>query len=289
MISPRSYFLKKLSLRFGSRLYCIDRPAIMGIINISPDSFYPGSRVPTEKEWLNRAEKMLCDGVDIIDIGAYSSRPGAEDISIEEEIQRLEPAVRSIRKHFPQTILSVDTFRSTVARMMVLDCGADMINDISGGLLDMAMAETVAALQVPFVVMHMRGTPQTMQNDLYYSNFLNDIIHSLSQSINRLLIAGVSDIIIDPGFGFSKSIEQNFFLLRHLHVFHIFEVPLLVGLSRKSMIYKTLQCNATNALQGSMIVEFAALLHKADILRVHDVKETHDVLKLAAAYSHANA
>ena len=251
----------------------------MGVLNITPDSFYDGGRFLTETAILEQAEKMLTDGADFIDVGGYSSRPGATDISPAEEKDRVVKTISAILKNFPGTIISIDTFRSTVAEAAV-DVGAGMINDIAAGNLDERMFGTVARLKVPYVVMHLRGSPQDMQSQTQYDHLVNDVIDYFHEKLYALRQLEVADIMIDPGFGFSKTITQNFEILRHLEKFSVLGKPLLVGLSRKSMIWKTLDIKADGALNGTTALNTIALLKGADILRVHDVKEAREVIKL---------
>jgi len=251
----------------------------MGILNVTPDSFYDGGRLADSDSVLKQAEKMLTDGATFIDVGGYSTRPGASDVSVEEELRRVLPAIQSIVKHFPEVIISIDTFRSEVAKQAVNE-GACMINDISGGQLDPIMFETVASLNVPYILMHSRGTPQTMIKLNEYENLIKDIVGYFHQKIFQLQHLGVKDIIIDPGFGFAKNIEQNFQLLKDLDHFQILGKPILAGLSRKSMIWKTLKTNPEDALNGTTSLNTVALLKGASILRVHDVKEAVEVAKL---------
>lgn len=284
MVSKDTYFSPKQTLNFNGTLFELSSPVVMGILNITPDSFFDGGRYMDEKQIMERCEKMLSDGATIIDIGAYSSRPGATDISPEEEQERLAKALQPIRKSFPDAIISVDTFRADVARFVVQEFNVNIINDISAGELDPNMLETVALCNVPYILMHMKGTPQTMQQNTNYDNLINDIIRYLAQRIHLAVQAGIKDIIVDPGFGFGKTIEQNFKLLANLGDFNIFQRPILVGLSRKSTVYKTLGTTPENALNGTLALETIALLNGANILRVHDVKETMEVLKLLDAY-----
>jgi dihydropteroate synthase len=270
------------TLNIRGRLVSLDKPAIMGVLNITPDSFYDGGRYNSDTAILKQAEKMLSDGATFIDVGGYSSRPGASDISTEEEIKRVVPAITTINKEFPQAILSIDTFRAEVARTAV-DTGASMINDISGGSLDKNMFQTVASLDVPYVLMHMRGTPQTMAKDAQYQNLLREIFDYFHPKVAELQQYGVKDIIIDPGFGFAKTREHNFELLNSLDAFRAFGRPVLCGLSRKSMIWKTLNITAEEALNGTTSLNTVALLKGASILRVHDVKEAREVVDLAMA------
>jgi dihydropteroate synthase len=251
----------------------------MGVLNITPDSFFKGSRTQTENEIISQAEKMLTEGADILDLGAYSSRPDAEDISIEEEEGRLLPALKAIKSKFPNAIISIDTFRASIAEKAI-ENGAHIINDISGGTLDDKMFETVGRLKVPYIIMHIKGTPQTMKNLNQYDDMLQEISYYFSEKITALKNAGVRDIILDVGFGFAKNIHQNFELLNKLSGLKIFELPILVGLSRKSMIWKTLKIEPEEALNGTSILNTVALLNGANILRVHDVKEAKEVINL---------
>ena len=257
----------------------LGKPRIMGILNITPDSFYDGGKYMDEKSILLQVEQMLKEGATFIDVGAYSSRPGAENISEEDEINRIEPVVKLLLREFPGIFLSIDTFRSHVARRC-LDAGAAMINDISGGNLDPLMMQTVARYQAPYVLMHMRGTPQNMNQLTDYEDLITDIRQDLSEKIARGRQLKINDLIIDPGFGFSKSRSQNFLLLKHMELFLTFEVPVLVGLSRKSMIYKTLDIEVKNALNGTTALHMVALVKGANILRVHDVKEAVECVRL---------
>lgn len=284
MVSKDTYFSPKRTLNFNGTLFELSSPIVMGILNITPDSFFDGGRYLDVKQIMDRCEKMLSEGAAIIDIGAYSSRPGATDISPEEEQERLAKALQPMRKSFPDAIISVDTFRADVARYVVQEFNVNMINDISAGELDPQMFETVASFNVPYILMHMKGTPQTMQQNTNYDNLINDIIRYLAQRINLAVQAGIKDIIVDPGFGFGKTIEQNFKLLANLSDFNIFQRPILVGLSRKSVVYKTLETSPENALNGTLALETIALLNGANILRVHDVKETVEMLKILEAY-----
>ncbi len=251
----------------------------MGILNVTPDSFYDGDRFTTESSILNQVEKMLTEGATFIDVGGYSSRPGAQDLSEKEEINRSITAIKLIIKKFPTAILSIDTFRSEVARQAILE-GAGMINDISAGEQDQDMFATVAKLKVPYVAMHMRGTPQTMKTLTAYDNLIKDIADYCHQKISALQLLDVCDIIIDPGFGFAKTADQNFHILNHLDYFKILNKPILVGLSRKSMIWKTLGTSPADALNGTTALNMAALIKGASILRVHDVKGAMEVVKL---------
>ena len=257
----------------------ISTPRVMGILNVTPDSFFEENRFTTETAILAQTEKMLIEGASIIDIGGYSSRPEAEDISIEEELSRTVNAVKLIAKRFPNAILSVDTFRSEVARQAFFE-GASIINDISGGELDAKMFSTVASLNIPYIIMHMRGTPQTMKTHTVYENIVKEITEYFQQKISVLQNISIKDILIDPGFGFAKTTEQNFQLLSHLDHFKILRAPILVGLSRKSMIWKTLETEPPDVLNGTTALNMVALIKGASILRVHDVREAVEVIKL---------
>lgn len=280
MSAKDTLFPIKQTLNIGGRLISLQQPRIMGILNITPDSFFAGSRFNTEKDLLKQAGKMLEEGADFLDIGAYSSRPGAEDISVEEEIKRLLPAVKSIAKTFPDAFISLDTFRASIAEAAVAE-GAHMINDISGGMLDKRMFATISRLQVPYVLMHMPGTPQTMQQNITQNeDVILKVLDFLMDKITLLKQHHVHDIIIDPGFGFGKSIEQNFILLNKLNTFRQTGFPVMAGLSRKSTICKTLNITAAEALNGTTALNMAALMNGASILRVHDVKEAVETVKL---------
>ena len=254
-------------------------PKIMGILNCTPDSFYDGGQFKSEILILNQVEKMLLEGATFIDVGAYSSKPGADFVSETEELGRLLPVIVLILKNFPNTILSIDTFRSNVAKQAV-ELGAALINDISAGSLDDQMMQTVASLNVPYVMMHMRGTPQTMKNLTDYDNLLKDILFYFSEKIALARSFGINDIIIDPGFGFAKTLPQNYQLLNNLEVFKFLELPILAGISRKSMIYKVLETTPSESLNGTSILNTVALSKGASILRVHDVSEAVECTKL---------
>jgi dihydropteroate synthase len=258
----------------------LEIPKVMGILNITPDSFYPGSRYNADEEMLKAAAQMIDDGADILDVGGYSSRPGAKDISAEEESTRVLKAIKLINRELPRAIISVDTFRAEVARQAVVECGASMINDISGGDADNKMFSILENLNVPYIMMHMKGDPGTMQNNPVYEDVVADILKWFGERIFKLKSAGVKDIIIDPGFGFGKTIDHNFELLKRLGEFSIAGLPVLVGVSRKSMIWKTLNITADGALNGTTALNAVALFNGADILRVHDVKEAVQTVKL---------
>lgn len=273
--------LVKYSLNIKGRLLEIDHPLVMGIINATPDSFYDHSRVSAPEAIAARVDEMVGDGADIIDIGACSTRPGSEQVSAKEEIKRLDVAVAAARKAAPGVIISVDTYRADVARHCVEHLGVDFINDISGGDLDPLMHDTIAELRVPYIVMHMRGTPETMQNLTDYGNDVAAIVlEELAHKIDTLHQLGINDVIADPGFGFAKTVEQNYRLLSCLETFHALKVPLLVGVSRKSMIQKVLDCTAGEALNGTTVINTIALMKGCHILRVHDVKAAVEARKL---------
>lgn len=272
-------FTTNKTLNCRGELIDLSQPKVMGIINVTPDSFYAGSRQMDLKSILMQAEKMVSEGATFLDVGGYSSRPGAEDISMEEESQRVLPAIQVIASEFPQALISVDTFRSSIAKQAV-DVGACMVNDISGGELDKQMFSTIAELQVPYVLMHMRGTPQTMTQHTDYIDLIKDIMDYFHPKVYQLRLMGVKDCIVDVGFGFSKTVAQNFTLLNALDYFKMLEKPLLVGLSRKSMIWRTLKTDAENALNGTTTLHTIALIKGASILRVHDVKEALETIEL---------
>lgn len=253
----------------------------MGILNVTPDSFYEGSRLGTnsDKQILEKASQMLEEGATILDIGGYSTRPNADDISVEEEIKRVLSSIHSIKKEFPNAIISIDTFRSKVAKEAI-QAGADLINDVSGGNLDSKMFETVADLKVPYILMHMKGTSQTMKTLTDYENIIAEMITYFHDKITILKSLGVEEIILDLGFGFAKTIDQNYFLLQHLTIFEQLELPILAGLSRKSMIYKRLDIPVSEALNGTIILNTIAIQNGAKILRVHDVKEAMQTIQL---------
>ncbi|MEN3324282.1 dihydropteroate synthase [Mariniflexile soesokkakense] len=254
-------------------------PKVMGILNITPDSFYDGGHFKNETAILNHVESMLNQGASFIDIGAYSSRPNADFVSESIELQRILPIIETVLKHFPKALISIDTFRSAVAKQCI-EAGAALVNDISAGKLDKNMLQTVANLHVPYIMMHMEGTPQTMQQHTNYSNLTKDILFYFSERIALAKSLGIVDIVIDPGFGFAKNLEQNYELLNHLELFKMIEKPILVGVSRKSMIYKTLETTANEALNGTTVLNTIALQKGASILRVHDVKEAMETVKL---------
>ena len=262
------------------RLLDLSTPKIMAIVNLTPDSFYSESRNASAEAALNRIENALAQGADIIDLGACSTRPGADVPSVDEEWLRMKDVLTTARRNFPDAIISIDTFRSQIARQAI-EAGADIINDVSGGQIDEQMFGTIAEMQVPYVLMHMRGTPATMQQFTNYQNVTSDVIIELSQKLRQLTDLGVHDVIIDPGFGFAKTVEQNYELFAHLSDFKIFELPLLVGISRKSMIYKLFGTTPEKSLNGTTILNTFALQNGASILRVHDVPEAVEARKIA--------
>lgn len=274
------------TLNCKGRLLLVDKPLLMGIINITPDSFYPGSRHEATNDVLKQAGQMLRQGATILDIGGQSTRPGSEKISAEEELRRVIDPIIALQKEFPEAILSIDTYYSRVAKEAV-SAGACIVNDISAGNMDAQLIPEVAALKVPYVLMHMQGTPQTMQATHDYKNVTQDLLDFFIGKCNELTRAGIHDIIIDPGFGFGKTITHNFQLLRNLEVFRVLDRPLLVGLSRKSTIYKTLGTDPEHALNGSTVLHTIALMNGASILRVHDVKEAAELIRLWEAYQQA--
>ena len=272
----------KMLINCRGNIIDLSSPKVMGIVNLTPDSFYAESRKTELVSILKKVEEMLIEGADFIDLGAYSSRPNSVDISLEEELNRSE-TISSIAKEFPHAILSIDTFRGEVA-IKAIEHGACIINDISGGELDPNMFETVAKLKVPYIMMHMKGNPQTMKNETDYVDLLNDINRYFSSKINQLKQLGVNDIIIDPGIGFAKNTNQNFKILQHLQQFQIFGLPLLIGLSRKSFISKTLNIDTSETLNGTTFLNSLALINGAKILRVHDVKEAKQAVRLFEAF-----
>jgi dihydropteroate synthase len=272
-------FNTAITIECNSKLLDLSTPAIMGILNLTDDSFYDGGRYNSVQKALLQAEKMLDNGAKIIDIGAYSSRPNAKHINQDEEWKRLEKTLKIINKEFPQTILSVDTFRSEIAKRSV-DSGVDIINDISAGNLDSKMFDTIANLNVPYVMMHMQGTPQNMQDNPQYDCIESEVLEFFSSKVNTLKEKGFNKIIIDPGFGFGKTLEHNYQLLNNLEALHVLDLPMLVGVSRKSMIYRILDTDAKNALNGTTALHTLCLNKGASILRVHDVKEAAECVKL---------
>ncbi len=287
-MTGESFFSKKTSINIGGNLHYFNKPWVMGILNITPDSFYDGGRYVKDEDIINKVRQFVDEGADIIDVGAYSTRPKAENISIEEEKERLSTALFSIRKNFPGIILSVDTFRAEIARYVTGEFNVNMINDISGGNFDSNMFSTIADIQVPYVIMHIKGTPQNMQNNPVYVNLVDEVMKYFAERVQKLKLLGVNDIIIDPGFGFGKSISHNYQLLEKLAAFRCFELPVMVGVSRKSMIYKILETKAEESLNGTTVINTLALNNGADILRVHDVKAAREVVALMDKYRSVN-
>lgn len=282
----KQLFMEDLRFNYinvNGTLLDLSTPCVMGILNVTPDSFYAGSRMQTEADITRRIEQIVTEGAGIIDVGAYSSRPGAEEVSPEEEMRRLRAGLSILRKVQPDAVVSVDTFRADVARMCVEEYGVAIINDISAGEMDKEMFRTVADLNVPYVMMHMQGTPRNMQQHPHYNNLLKEVLMYFARKVHQLFSLGVKDIILDPGFGFGKTVEHNYELLAHLEEFHTFELPLLVGVSRKSMIYNLLGITPQEALNGTTAVDTICLMKGANILRVHDVREAVETVKIVEA------
>ena len=267
------------TINVRGRLVSFDEPQVMGILNVTPDSFFATSRCRSEEEIRQRVCMMRREGATMVDIGAYSSRPGAEEVSVEEELRRLLPAVGIVREEWPDAIISVDTFRAEVARQAV-EAGADIINDISGGEMDKEMFRTVAELHVPYILMHMQGTPQDMQKAPHYDNLMCEVFRSLGERVEELHEMGVADVIVDPGFGFGKTMAQNYEMMARLGEFRLLGCPILVGISRKSMIYRLLDATPEESLNGTTALNTIALMNGASILRVHDVKEAVEAVKI---------
>lgn len=267
------------TLHIRADLWSLERPKVMGILNLTDDSFHAPSRIADTDSALRRVEQMLGEGMDILDVGAVSTRPGAQLPDEPEERRRLQSTLQAIVARFPQLPVSVDTFRASIARMAA-DCGAHIINDVSGGAYDPAMFATMGQLQLPYVLMHMQGTPQDMQNAPHYEDVLADLLSYFADKLQQARAAGIHDVILDPGFGFGKTMEHNYRLLAHLHDFAMFDVPILVGMSRKSMLYKLLDCTPEEALNATTAAHMLALQNGADILRVHDVKEAVQCVKI---------
>lgn len=276
-------FKNKKTIKIKGNLVIFDEPKISGIINITPDSFYPGSRANKMHDILAKTEQFINEGAEIIEIGGYSSRPGADDITEEEELNRILEPLIEIRKNFKDILLAIDTFRPFVAQKAI-DAGADLINDITAGGQDEKMYEIISRYKVPYIIMHIQGTPKSMQIKPVYNNVVEEVLGFLAVRLKTLQSLGIPDIIIDPGFGFGKTVEQNYSMLKNLKLFKSLNVPVLVGLSRKSMIYKVLQTDPENALNGTTALNTIALLNGADILRVHDVKEASEIIRLFNYY-----
>ena len=282
MDTKDTFFSNKYNMNCEGKLIDLSTPKIMGVLNVTPDSFFDGGQNNLISTALKHVEKMMNEGATFIDVGGYSSRPNASDVSIEDEIRRTSPIISSIKKQFPSALISIDTFRSEVAKEAI-NSGACIINDISAGKLDDKMFEFIADVKKPYIVMHMRGNPQNMQSKTSYSNVANEVIKELSQTTKTLALKGVNDVIIDPGFGFSKTLNQNYTLLNNLESLQILERPILVGVSRKSMIYNLLKNKPENALNGTTAINTIALLKGANILRVHDVKEAFEITQIINA------
>lgn len=278
--SAGKFLKRKRSINLGGELLDFTLPCVMGVINVTPDSFYDGSTFTTETEMLERVEQMVSEGALIIDVGSVSTRPGAEMISTKDELSRLIPAVKAIRRHFPEVPLSVDTFRSWVALRVIEEIGPVIVNDISGGNIDAKMFETIGRIQVPYILTHIQGTPQHMQDDPYYRDVIHDVSAELSEGVRRLTKYGAADIMIDPGFGFGKNLDHNYTLLNRLDSFKVFQLPVVVGLSRKSMVWKVLETTPEESLNGTTVLNTMALIGGADILRVHDVKPAVEAIRL---------
>lgn len=268
------------TLNLRGKLYPLDEPQIMGILNVTPDSFFAESRTSDNEQIAARVKQMMDEGADMIDIGGYSSRSGADDVSPQEEMERLRRGLRIVRKLYPDVPISVDTFRADVARMCIEEEGADLINDIAAGMMDRQMFKTVARLGVPYIMMHMQGTPETMQLDPHYNNLRREVMLYFAERIDRLCQMGANDIIIDPGFGFGKTVEHNYELMNHLEDFSVFNLPILVGISRKSMIYKLIGGTPQTSLNGTTVLNTIALTKGAHILRVHDVKQAVEAKRI---------
>lgn len=268
------------TLNLRGKLYPLDEPKIMGILNVTPDSIYAESRTSDETHIAERVKQMMDEGADMIDIGGYSSRPGADDVTPQEEMERLRRGIRIVRKLYPEVPLSVDTFRADIARMCIEEEGADIINDIAAGMMDRQMFKTVARLGVPYIMMHMQGTPDTMQIDPHYDNLRREVMLYFAERIDRLCQMGAKDIIVDPGFGFGKTVAHNYELMNHLEDFNIFNLPVLVGISRKSMIYKLLGGTPQTSMNGTTVLNTIALTKGAHILRVHDVKQAVEAKRI---------
>lgn len=281
-----TFFHQKTLINCKGKLVDLSTPRVMGIINVTPDSFYDGGSSITEKDILQKAEKQLIEGADFLDVGGYSSRPGAVDVPVEEELKRVLPAVKIINKNFPDSLISIDTFRSEVALQAVQN-GACMVNDISGGCLDNKMYDTIKVLQVPYIITHIPGTPQNMQEKTGYKDVVKEVTWYFSLILEKLTALGINDIILDPGFGFGKTIEQNYQMLKNISHFKIFGLPVMAGISRKSMICKTLKVNSENALNGTTAANMLALNNGTNLLRVHDVKEAVETIKIFKNYSDA--
>lgn len=280
MSDKDTFFSRNRSMKIKGQPIDFSVPKVMGVLNVTPDSFYDGSRYTRENKIVSKVEEMILEGVDFIDIGAYSSQPGAAVISYEEELKRLSETMDLLRAGFPESIISIDTFRSGIARKMVEEYEADMINDISAGDMDKEMFCIIADLQIPYIIMHMQGIPQTMQKNPKYDNVVKDILAVLSGKVKELKLLGVDNVILDPGFGFGKTLDHNYELMNGLEQFSVLNKPIMVGVSRKSMIGKLLGCTPGDALNGTVVLNTVALMKGVDILRVHDVKEAVEAIRI---------
>lgn len=272
--------LTPYTINVRGSLFDLSIPQVMGILNVTPDSFYAASRMESEEAIRKRVRQIVEEGASMLDVGAYSSRPGADDVSVEEEMARLRQGMKVLREEAPDAVVSVDTFRADVAKMCVEELGVDIVNDISGGELDEAMFQTVAKLGVPYILMHMKGTPQTMQEAPHYDDLMQEMMRYFAEKVQQLRDLGQKDIILDPGYGFGKTIAHNYELLHHQEMLNVFELPILVGVSRKSMIYRLLGNTPNEALNGTTVLNTIALMKGASILRVHDVKEAVEVVTI---------
>ncbi|OFX82333.1 MAG: dihydropteroate synthase [Bacteroidetes bacterium GWF2_33_16] len=280
MEPKNTFFSRKLTIKCRGEIIDLSEPKVMGILNLTPDSFYDGGKYSTPELIFEKVSKMVAEGCDMLDIGACSTRPGAAEVSESEELKRLVPVLNQVKLLFPDLLVSVDTFRSEVARIVVNDYLVDIINDISAGDMDSKMLETIASLNVPYIMMHMQGTPKNMQQNPQYKNVVQEVIKYFSEKVNKSKLLGINDIIIDPGFGFGKTIDHNYQLINYLADFMILELPILVGLSRKSMIYKFLNTTPEEALNATTVLNTIALHRGANILRVHDVREAKEAITL---------
>ncbi len=285
--NKNTFFFSKRTINCGDKILDLGNPVVMGVLNITSDSFYDGGRYTSECKQIKQTEKMIDEGAKIIDIGAVSTKPGAKQVSEKEEIRKLIPVIIKIRKIFSDICISADTYRASVAELSV-DNGADIINDISGGTFDAQMFETIAKINVPYIIMHIQGSPQNMQKNPVYKDVVKEIILFFSKQINKLKKIGVHDVIIDPGFGFGKTLAHNYEILDKLDMFKIFELPVLVGMSRKRMIYKLLNITPSEALNGTSVLNTIALLKGANILRVHDVQQAFESIKITSALNSDN-
>lgn len=278
--TANKFLKRKNTINLNGRLLDLSKPVVMGILNVTPDSFFDGGKYKTEKKVLKRAEEILEQGGTVIDIGAVSTQPGSEGISTKDEIDRLLPATKAVKRAFPDAFVSIDTYRSWVALKVIEECGPCIVNDVSGGNFDPHMFDTIGKLSVPYILMHMLGTPLKMQENPEYDDIIRDISMFFTNQVKQLTKAGVKDVIIDPGFGFGKSLEHNYELLNRLDSFKVFQLPVMVGVSRKSMIYKLLGSSPDDALNGTTVINTLALMGGADILRVHDVREAAEAVRI---------